>query len=75
MHSDKQLNCEGLHCPMPILKAKKALMGLEQGQVLYIIATDPGTPADFQAFCQQTGHPLLHMVERSGTFEFWIQHQ
>ena len=75
MNSDKELNCEGLLCPMPILKAKKALTGLTKGQVLSIIATDPGTPADFQAFCKQTGHRLLQMTENSGTFRFWIDHQ
>jgi tRNA 2-thiouridine synthesizing protein A len=73
MHSDGELNCEGLQCPMPILKAKKALMRLEKGQVLLIIATDLAAPQDFRAFCQQTGHTLLQMSEEAGFFKFWIQ--
>ena len=73
MNSDSELNCEGLLCPMPILKAKKALISLDEGQVLFITATDMAAPQDFRAFCQQTGHTLLQMTEESGVFKFWIQ--
>lgn len=56
---DQELDTSGLTCPMPILKAKKALAGMASGQVLKVITTDPGALRDFQAFAQQTGHALL----------------
>jgi tRNA 2-thiouridine synthesizing protein A len=59
MQPDLQLDLSGLNCPLPILRAKKALAGLTSGQVLSAIATDPGAPKDFEAFCRQTGNALL----------------
>ena len=56
---DKSLDTRGLNCPLPILKAKKALAELVSGQVLEVISTDPGSLRDFQAFTKQTGHTLL----------------
>ena len=56
---DKSLDTRGLNCPLPILKAKKALAELVSGQVLEVISTDPGSVRDFQAFTKQTGHTLL----------------
>jgi TusA-related sulfurtransferase len=56
---DKSLDTRGLNCPLPILKAKKALAELASGQVLEVISTDPGSLRDFQAFTKQTGHTLL----------------
>ena len=56
---DHELDARGLNCPLPILKAKKALAGLASGQVLRIVATDPGSTRDFQAFARQTGNELL----------------
>ena len=56
---DKELNTKGLNCPLPILRAKKALAELTSGQVLKIVATDPGSVRDFQAFAVQTGNALL----------------
>lgn len=56
---DQELDTRGLNCPLPILKAKKALSLLTSGQVLRIVATDPGSTRDFQAFARQTGHELL----------------
>ena len=57
--ADKELDTRGLNCPLPILKAKKALAELASGQVLKVLATDPGSLRDFQAFARQTGHALL----------------
>lgn len=59
MHIDKELDACGLNCPLPILKAKKALAGMESGQTLRVIATDAGSMRDFQAFTKQTGNELL----------------
>lgn len=58
--ADKSVDTRGLNCPLPILKAKKALAELASGQVLEVISTDPGSLRDFQAFTKQTGHILLH---------------
>jgi tRNA 2-thiouridine synthesizing protein A len=59
MQFDKELDARGLNCPLPILRAKKALTDMSAGQVLKILATDPGSVKDFQAFCKQTGHELV----------------
>ena len=61
---DKELDARGLNCPLPILRCKKALADLQGGQILKIVATDPGSVKDFQAFCKQTGHELVHFEER-----------
>ncbi len=57
--TDKEIDTRGLNCPLPILRAKKALSGMSTGQVLKILATDPGSVRDFQAFAKQTGNELL----------------
>jgi tRNA 2-thiouridine synthesizing protein A len=59
MNFDKELDARGLNCPLPILRAKKSLAELQSGQVLRIIATDPGSVKDFAAFAKQTGNELL----------------
>jgi tRNA 2-thiouridine synthesizing protein A len=59
MNIDKELDTRGLNCPLPILKAKKALAELSSGQMLKVIATDPGSVRDFQAFAKQTGNELI----------------
>lgn len=59
METDKELDTRGLNCPLPILKAKKALADMDSGQVLKVRATDPGSQRDFQAFSRQTGNALL----------------
>jgi len=59
MQIDKEIDTSGLNCPLPILKAKKALSELQSGQTLKVIATDKGSVRDFQAFAQQTGNELL----------------
>jgi TusA-related sulfurtransferase len=59
MNADKELDTRGLNCPLPILKAKKALADMSSGEVLKVMATDPGSVRDFQAFARQTGNDLL----------------
>ena len=59
MDAHKEIDTRGLNCPLPILKAKKALAEMEAGQVLKVLATDPGSLRDFQAFARQTGNELL----------------
>ncbi len=59
MNADKELDTRGLNCPLPILKAKKALADMSSGEVLKVMATDPGSVRDFQAFARQTGKDLV----------------
>ena len=73
MSFDAELDAKGLNCPLPILRAKKAIAELSSGQVLKIIATDPGSVKDFEAFCKQTGNTLLSSAEAGGAFEFMIK--
>ena len=70
---DQELDASGLNCPLPILRAKKALGGMEAGQVLRIIATDPGSVKDFEAFAKQTGNELMSSGEEGGKFLFLIK--
>lgn len=71
----KVLDVKGLNCPLPILRTKMALSGLEPGQVVHVMATDPHSVVDFEAFCARTGHELLDMVEGQGVFEFFVRHR
>lgn len=73
MEFDKDLDARGLNCPLPILRAKKALNELQAGQVLRIVATDPGSVKDFQAFAKQTGNELLSHAEASREFTFFLR--
>jgi len=59
MQTDKEIDTRGLNCPLPILKAKKALADMQSGQLLKVVATDAGSVRDFQAFCKQTGNELV----------------
>lgn len=70
---DQELDASGLNCPLPILRAKKALSGLGAGQVLHIIATDPGAVKDFEAFAKQTGNELMESREEGGKFYFLMK--
>jgi tRNA 2-thiouridine synthesizing protein A len=70
---DLTLDTKGLNCPLPILKAKKALGKIPAGGTLEVLATDPGTVKDFAAFCRQTGHELLDSGEDGGVFTFLIK--
>ena len=73
MEFHKELDARGLNCPLPILKAKKALSELQSGEVLRIMATDPGSVRDYQAFSRQTGNQLLSSGESEGVFIFWLK--
>ncbi|MCC7219366.1 MAG: sulfurtransferase TusA family protein [Candidatus Contendobacter sp.] len=70
---DAELDTAGLSCPLPILKAKKALASLRSGQVLRIIATDPDSGRDFETFSRQLGHALLDVRENHGQFHFLLR--
>jgi len=73
MNFDKELDAKGLSCPLPILKTKKALNDLKTGQVLKILATDPGSVKDMQAFARQTGNALVESAEEGNTFVFFMR--
>jgi tRNA 2-thiouridine synthesizing protein A len=70
---DKEVDARGLSCPLPILKTKKALNDMASGQVLKVVATDPGSVKDMQAFASQTGNPLLSSTEENKVYVFFMQ--
>jgi len=72
--ADKTLNLQGLTCPLPILKTRKALAELPKGATLEVFATDPGAVPDFTAFCETTGNRMLEQDEASGVYRFVIEH-
>ena len=69
----QSLDTKGLNCPIPILRAKKAIVALDAGDVLEVLATDPGAVKDFEAFSRATGHELMESTEDSGVFRFLIR--
>ncbi|HET9699661.1 MAG TPA: sulfurtransferase TusA family protein [Burkholderiales bacterium] len=73
MNFDKELDARGLNCPLPILRTKKSLAEMQSGQVLKIMATDPGSVKDMQAFAKQTGNELLSSAEASGEYMFFMK--
>jgi tRNA 2-thiouridine synthesizing protein A len=73
MQFDKELDARGLNCPLPILRAKKSLTDMQSGQVLRILATDPGSVKDFQAFAKQTGNELLSSSEENKEYTFFMK--
>ncbi len=70
---DRELDARGLNCPLPILRTKKALNEMAGGQTLHVVATDPGSVRDFQAFARQTGHDLLSSTAGDGEFRFLLR--
>lgn len=70
---DVELDVRGLNCPLPILRTKKALSTMMSGQTIRVLATDPGSVADFAAFARHTGNLLLNQCEAAGVFEFVLQ--
>jgi tRNA 2-thiouridine synthesizing protein A len=68
------LDAKGLNCPLPILKAKKALQGVPIGETLEVLATDPGSVADFDAFCRATGNELVESTQQDNVYRFVIKH-
>lgn len=73
MNFDKELDARGLNCPLPILRTKKTLAEIAAGQILKIIATDPGAVKDMQAFAKQTGNELVSSAEAGGEFVFFMR--
>jgi len=67
------IDTRGLNCPLPVLRARKAMQTLASGSLVRILATDPGTVKDFKAFCRATGHELLESLEQDGEFRFVIR--
>jgi tRNA 2-thiouridine synthesizing protein A len=73
MNFDKELDTRGLNCPLPILRTKKSLSDMTSGQVLKVLATDPGSVKDFQAFSKQTGNELLSSDSAEKEFIFFMK--
>lgn len=73
MEFHRELDARGLNCPLPILKTKKALADMKSGEVLRVVATDPGSVRDFQAFARQTGNPLIDQFEDEKDFIFYMK--
>lgn len=70
---DLELDARGLVCPLPILRTKQSLAGMSSGQILKIVATDPGSVIDFQVFAEQTENTLLSMSETQDEFVFFLK--
>ena len=73
MDAQKELDTRGLNCPLPILKAKKALADMRSGEVLRVVATDPGSIRDFQAFARQTGNELVEQESSNDEFIHFLR--
>jgi TusA-related sulfurtransferase len=73
MEAHKELDTRGMNCPLPILKAKKALAEMSSGDVLKVVATDPGSVRDFQAFARQTGNELLEQTSANDEFVHFLR--
>jgi TusA-related sulfurtransferase len=73
MEANKELDTRGLNCPLPILKAKKALADMLSGEVLKVVASDPGSVRDFQAFARQTGNELVEQVSSEKEFVHYLR--
>ena len=69
----QELNCRGMNCPLPVLKTKKAIKSLNAGDVLKVVATDPGSVADMAAFSRSTGHEILDQSEGGGEYTFFFR--
>ena len=70
---DRELDARGLNCPLPILRTKRSLNEMQSGQILKILATDPMSVRDFQAFARQTGHELIASGEHGGEYFFYLR--
>ena len=73
MNFDKELDARGLSCPLPILKTKKSLADMASGQVLRVVATDPGSVCDMEAFAEQTGNTLLSSDTENSKYVFFLR--
>ncbi|HEB77886.1 MAG TPA: sulfurtransferase TusA family protein [Methylothermaceae bacterium] len=70
---DRELDTSGLHCPLPLLRLKKALSEMTSGQVVHVIATDPASVLDFGVFAEQTGNEILEHQDHNGVLHYWIR--
>ena len=73
MREDRVLDCTGFYCPLPIVKTKLELEKMKEGEILKVLADDPGAKSDFPSWCKQSGHELLKMEEKGGKFIFYIK--
>ncbi|OGO44438.1 MAG: response regulator SirA [Chloroflexi bacterium RBG_16_63_12] len=73
LKADKTLDCSGMLCPVPVIKTSKAIKEIQVGQVLQMIATDPGAPADMEALARQTGNELLDSHQEDGKYIFYFR--
>ena len=73
MEVHKEVDARGLTCPLPILRAKKALSDMQSGQILKVLATDPGSQRDFAAFAKQTGNQIVEVSTQDKTFVFLMR--
>ena len=71
--TEQTLDCKGLSCPMPILKLAKTMKQMGKGEVLELLATDPGSKPDVPAWCNKTGHELLETAEENGVYKYYIR--
>ena len=72
-HEDQELDCKGMNCPLPILKTKKTMDGMNSGETLKMISTDPGSINDVNAFTKRTGHELIESIAEDGNYTFFIR--
>ncbi len=73
LRADQLVDARGLSCPLPLLRAKLALNGMQAGQVLHLTATDAGSQRDITRFAELAGHALLHASEQEGEFHYWLR--
>ncbi|MEJ5269713.1 MAG: sulfurtransferase TusA family protein [Hydrogenophilus sp.] len=73
MQFDKELDARGLNCPLPIVKTKKTLNGMNSGEILKVVATDPGSVKDMSAFAKQTGNELVGQEQEGGAYVFYLK--
>lgn len=71
--ADKVLDCTGLLCPIPVVKTSAAIKEIDVGQILEMVATDPGAPPDMEAWARQTGHELITQTADGGEYRFWFK--
>lgn len=71
--ADQVLDAKGMNCPLPILKTKKALQTMQPGGLLEVLATDPGSVADFESFCRQTGNQFVSSTKEGDVFKFLLK--
>lgn len=75
MQFDRQIDTRGTKCPMPVLKTKRALATMQQGEVLCVLATDPASMGDLVQFAKQTGHQILTQEEKDGVYTHYLKHK